>query len=252
VERESKQAKLVINAALEDVEDAAVKLLERQSEANDESAERIGRALNTSRKLLAMAKQNEKTTRTEARNNRFIAKWRMRYGATSVLLGAASLCVFVFLAFTPVGIVMIPALTAIAMVASVAWVWYASRRNKAKLPESRPELSQRNTDVAAMVDSAFELLHDRSTCPDARKLVKKTLRTLGVSRTSMIFLKASKNLNMEEAAKTLLKKQIRNLIDGDGVRRAARPPVNEGAATPPSLPSHGLDAPPKMPLATTQ
>lgn len=193
--------------------------------------------------LLTHAKRNERRAEDDARHQIRLGKWRITYGTAAMAVGAVSLALFLFVGGVSTGGILFGIVGGLAL---TGWTLYAGHRhrhaaraiqaaiekgnNVAPAQEgTRPEQAsdeQPDTQPLSLddaIEQAIRLL-DRTgnPHPDARRLIKQTLKELGVDPGDLWPLRfCSSDPAPRAPVVEELKIRIHNLVDGDGARCAA-------------------------------
>ncbi len=230
----------------------ALKAIENAKEGLKEAKESQQAALaNASRvaeSLLAHAERNEVKAQDDAKNQIRVGKWRIAYGTAAMAVGGISLALFLVVGGVSTGGILFGIIGGLAL---AGWALFAGIRNRNSAKSIQAAIDKDNNNPVAsregasegndlptlddVIDEAVRLL-DRAaeSDPDARKLVKHTLKRIGLTREDLWPLRfSSPDPAVKGPVVEELKIKIRNLVDGDGARLAAE---KKGASVPQKKP----------------
>lgn len=221
--------------------------------ASSNSMQRAGNAIDS---IFRLVTTNEIASCTRAANNKRVANKRIAFGILTAGLGIVGLVLLVSGVGTLPVLVILAVAPVIMMAATAVWNAYSAYRGKQDLNRIRAAGTKAGQAATASVDRTVgdivTLLQDRR--PEsalARKTVKATLRSLGVSRTALQTMKlaivhadklntpgtpdttampektdkpkqAPGTRDIRRESVQLVAAQVRNVLTGDGARNALK------------------------------
>lgn len=230
-------------AAASEVLNAIRRAKRTVKEAKESQQAELVDAATVAESLLSHAKRNERRAEDDARHQIRLGKWRMIYGGAAMAVGGISLALFLVAGGVSTGGILFGIVGGLVL---AGWTLYAGYRHRHAASSIQAAIDKGNNVVTAgtgtrpekaldeqpdtqplSLDDAIEqaiLLLDRTRNPhpDARRLIKQTLKELGVSPGDLWPLRycssdpAGRDPVIEE-----LKIRIHNVVDGDGARCAA-------------------------------
>ncbi|ALD89550.1 hypothetical protein CR3_0292 [Cupriavidus gilardii CR3] len=208
---------------------------ERLKDAKESQQAELANAGRLAESLLRHAEHNEIRARDDARSQIRVGKWRISYGAAAMAVGAISLALFLVVGGVSTGGILFGIIGGLAL---AGWTLYAGIRNRNSAKSIQAAIDKGNNHAAAseeggpkdnelpplddVIDQAVRML-DRTGGNDAnaRRLIKHTLKQIGLTREDLWPLRFCPiDPDVKDPIVEELKIKIRNLVDGDGIRRA--------------------------------
>ncbi|WP_156526346.1 hypothetical protein [Cupriavidus gilardii] len=208
----------------------------RLREAKENQQADVQHAVGIAETLLTHARSNEKRATDDAGHQIRVGKWRIAYGSVAISVAGISLGLFLLVGGLSTGGILFGVVGGLAL---AGWTFYASYRNRNYAKSIEAALNNANNNVAASGEGAVErkrplsldeaieqavLLLDKTGNPDrdARRLIKETLTKMGLKPKYLWPLRfCATDPEVKGPVVEELKIKIRNLVDGDGARRAA-------------------------------